>query len=366
MTTSSNAAHSLVAEEIVTSYSVLQQFFPFVGESAWSANVRSQLVALATTSNVVAIVGDIGTGKTTIAQHLHWQSERNAEPFVNIDLRQYPHENVITKLFGGVRNGFLGEESREVGAIERAGKGMCVVSGFESLPAVLQERCLSWLIDGRYQPVGTDAKQMSSSRIVLEVRSRDHTLQRGVTLIPSVLELLSDRVVEVYGMSRRKDDVLPLAEHFKNRYIAEWGLSSEEFSPEVVKFLKRVNWLAGVRSIQTAIAKSLCEAQGEPLAIKHFPPALLGRADMAGASGIEGAALEVLVEEKLQHFFSRLGDFEVKGLYETVVDRVEKPLFLLTMLHAAGNQLRAARMLGLNRNTLRSRLKKYGLLDSKG
>lgn len=302
---------------------------PLVGESAWALAVRAQIPLLARSSGLLAVVGEPGTGKTLLARHLHAHSPQAAASCVLVDLRGLSYEKIPEALFDGVR------------------RGTCILQGVETLPAALQERCL---------------QVRSQAQVILEVRGREGALHRGTTLIPAILDLLGHRILYTAPMSQRREDVLPIAEYYLHRYATEWGRPTPTLDKESVRLLRRAHFTDHVRGVIVAVAHALHEAGPQPLAVHHFPPALQGRSELVTEAGVDALALEELVEQKLARFFARLGAYDVRDIYETVISRVERPLFRLVLAQAQGNQVRAARTLGINRNTLRARLRKFGLL----
>lgn len=302
---------------------------PLVGESAWALAARAQIPLLAQSSGLLAVVGEPGTGKTLLARLLHAHSPRATEPCMLVDLRGMSHEKIPEVLFDDMR------------------RGTCILQGVETLPAVLQERCLQV----RYR-----------AQVILEVRGREGALHRGMTIIPAILDLVGHRILHTAPMSQRREDVLPIAEHYLRRYAQEWGRPIPVLDKDSVRLLRRAHFADHVRGVIAAVAHALHEAGTQPLAAQHFPPAMQGRNEIVTEAGVDALALEELVEQKLARFFTRLGTYDVRDVYETVISRVERPLFRLVLAQAQGNQVRAARTLGINRNTLRTRLRKFGLL----
>lgn len=334
---------------------------PLIGESAWAQSARSWLAAHAH-ARVIGVVGDVGTGKTLLARHWHHQHAPSDAPCEVIDLRGFPAEVIETELFGYVASGFFSRHEVVPGRVTLAGSGTCIIQGFETLPAATQERCLPWLLEGTVHPVRSDESIRSVARVVLEIRARGWSAQkRGATFIRPVADLLESAVCDMEPLQKRRDDIVPLAEYYLQRYAEEWGWPRARFSHEVIRVFKRASWQENVRGLVVAVASAVHEAQGGEILVKHLPPGLLGRPAAVATTGMDAIALEDLVTEKLSRFFAKLGRYDVQDLYETVIEKVERPLLRLVLTHVDGNQVRAARLLGINRNTLRTRLKKLGV-----
>lgn len=340
-----------------------EQMQPLIGESAWAQGIWSAIEEQAEARHVTTVVGPSGAGKSLVAKYIHWSSDQAANPVVAVDLRRLPHEVVESELFGYARGGFFSRREVEPGVVSNAGSGTCIIRGLDMLPAATQERCLPWLLEGHIQPAGSDTSVQSHARIILEVQASDLLRQRDTTFIPPVYKLIEQNMIFVESLQKRKQDVLPIALHYLSRYSQEWALPARRIDAAAERLLKRAQWRDNVRGVMSAMSHAVRESCDDVLEVKHFPAVLAGRSDVVADVGLDAAAIEDLVEQKLEQFFARLGSYEVRDLYATILSKIERPLFRLVLKQTAGNQVRAARILGLNRNTLRTRLKKLGLTD---
>ncbi len=341
--------------------SLVHPLIPLIGDSRELASIRAWFHADAARARVVGIIGEAGTGKTLVARHWHHHTGHADAPCEVIDLRGLPAEVIETELFGYLSAGFFSRREVAPGRIVPLGSGTAIIQGFETLPATIQERCLPWLIEGQIRPVGIHEPVQTTARVVIEVRGRTFSPKRNTHLIRPICELLEPVACEIESLHKRREDVLPIAEYYLHRYADEWGFPRAHFAHDVVKLLKRAPWPENVRSVIVAVASAIHEARGEEIFAKHLPPSVLGRPTDVMASGIDAISLEDIVMDKLERFFSRLGKYDVQDMYDTVMEKVERPLFKLVLSQVEGNQVRAARMLGINRNTLRARLKKLGI-----
>lgn len=334
---------------------------PLIGDSKWHRELLQRLDLLAHDARPVAIVGAAGVGKTLTAKHLHWRSAAATAPCECIDLRRFPAEIVETELFGYARGGFFQRSGHVPGLIAGIGEGTCILQGIEQLPAEVQERFIPWFTEQSATPVGTDTAEHLPARIVVELRLPTFPRPKESPVIPALYDILRQSVVEVAPLAERRDDIQPIAEYYLTTYAATWGLPSRRFSQEAGRLLRRGAWRENVRGLISAIAGTVMGVSAETVEAHHLPPWIAGRVTEVTSLGLEGVALEELVAQKLTTFFERLGRYEVHDVYDTVMQKVERPLLRLVMERTGGNQLRAARILGINRNTLRARLKELGL-----
>lgn len=306
----------------------------WIGQSSPVRQTLSVAYKLAACGGVLAIVGEPGAGKTLLAQHLHAFSPRAAGELVSAELRGTvaPAEALLAASRGSDRTILLG--------------------GVGALPITEQARLLSWL------PNDTEA---GGTLVIMELRMHDQTRWIRSAWHPVLAERVQRRVIAVPSLAERRDDIALLADYYLAHYAAQWGRVRPTLSESARRLLTKAQYRDNVRTLAQAVAQALLAHEVSVLEPAHFPPALAGRAEAAAELGIEGIALEEVVAQKLEQFFGRLGKYEVRDLYDTVLGKVERPLFRLVMEQTAGNQLRAARILGLNRNTLRTRLRKLGI-----
>jgi two-component system, NtrC family, nitrogen regulation response regulator GlnG len=311
----------------------------------------------------LGLVGEAGTGKTHLARQCHLLSHRRTAPFERIDLRRMPGELVESELFGFVRSTILSRHGPELvpGALQRAARGTCLIEGIDTIPLATQETLLCAMTEGEVVPVGSHDRVPHHARVIIEVRGRELSHRRGTVVIAPLRELLCRALLSVESLSRRRDDMLPLAEHFLTTYAAQWGMPCPELHHNTLRRMKRAHWPDNIRSLAAAMATALMTSQGKTIVVHHLPPQLFGRPEEAAEAGIAASALDEVVLEKLQQFFTRLGEHEVRDLYSTVMAKVERPLIALVLESTQWNQVKAARMLGINRNTLRARIAKLGL-----
>ncbi len=334
---------------------------PFIGESSWCAHVRSRLPIWSRNSSLVALIGDTGAGKSLLARHIHVHSSRGSSELVDIDLRKINANTVLPFLFGKVESTGPGELRVLPGMVAAIGTGTCLLQGLECQPASIQEQCLEWLTTGKFSPVGASEQVHSASRLILEIHARELHRGRSATLISPILDLLQSRVIAVEPLSCRREDILPIATYYLKRTANEWGMRVPQISPAAKNLLVNASWQNNVHGLIKVVMESLGNDPGEQICPSHLPAVLAGRLEAVVDLALESTSLEEIVSHKLQDFFNRLGNYEVNDLFATVISKVERPLFSLVLNRAKGNQVKAARWLGMNRNTLRSRIKRYKL-----
>jgi two-component system nitrogen regulation response regulator GlnG len=201
---------------------------------------------------------------------------------------------------------------------------------------------------GGTEPIKTDVRVLAATHQNLEKAVRDKRFREDLFYRLNVIQ------INIPPLRKRKDDILQLAEYFMEKYQAS-GVKKKVLTPETIKILRAYDWPGNVRELENAVQRAITLSQGD----KIFPDALPPQIFKPG----QGAHLsfENFLEEKLADLVERMGGLERGDIYAMVLQRVEKPLITLVLKKTDGNQVRAASLLGINRNTLRKKIKELGV-----
>ena len=328
-----------------------------VGNTPAMREIYKTIGRVAESDATVLIHGESGTGKELVARAIHYHSKRAGRPFVAVNSAAIPSELLESELFGHEKGAFTGAIGRKIGKFEAAANGTVFLDeiGDMSLPLqgkllrVLQEREFERL--GGTEPVKTDARVLAATHQNLEKAVREKRFREDLFYRLNVIQ------INLPPLRKRKDDIVPLAEFFMRKYPA--GETKKKLlTPETLKVLRAYDWPGNVRELENAIQRAVTLSQGD----KIFPDALPPRIFKPG----HGAHLsfENFLEEKLAELVERMGGLDRGDLYSMVLQRVEKPLITLVLKKTEGNQVRAASLLGINRNTLRKKIKELGIKGS--
>ncbi len=337
---------------------ITEEFLPVVAESRAMQEAMRQIQAEEGCDIPLVIVGEQGSGKQFLTRLLHSRGDFALGPFVTVDLSRMAIEAVDQILLGYWHKPLFGRAELVPGMIKEASGGTLVIRGFENLPWTLQRLLVPALVDKTYQPLGVDDVLPVQCRIVLNFSVPVFPRSSEKVLEPQIWEVLKDRVLQVPALQNRRDDIIPLSEQLLDRYAHEWNQPARELSAAAQKMLRRYRWPGNVEELQWALASAMTSTAQQVLDVSHFPPQL---ATMGEAPSVENIALEDFIEQKLAQFLERVGNYDVSDLFEAIETQMERPLVKLVLQHAHGNQIKAAHILGINRNTLRTKLRKYGL-----
>jgi two-component system, NtrC family, nitrogen regulation response regulator GlnG len=346
---------------------------PLVGRSQAMQDVYRSLARLMQTDLTVMITGESGTGKELVARALHDYGKRKSGPFVAINMAAIPRDLIESELFGHEKGAFTGANARSVGRFEQAEGGTLFLDEIGDMPMEAQTRLLRVLQQGEYTTVGgrtpikTDVRIIAATnkelRFAIQQGSFREDLFFRLNVVPLRLPPLRERV----------DDIPDLVRHFFAQGIAD-GLPTKHLEGPALERLKRYPWPGNIRELenlvrrlaalypQETITEALIEtelglnASLSTLPAPGSPPG--GRAGGLAANESFSSGMERQIAELFRSFGA---DPPPIGLYHRVLRELEAPLIAATLATTRGNQIKAAELLGLNRNTLRKKIRDLDL-----
>ena len=346
-----------LAREVVELRTGIQEVWEFgalVGKSPRMQEVYKTIGRIAGTDVTVLLLGESGTGKEVVARAIHHYSRRAGKPFVAVSCAAIPPTLLEAELFGHERGAFTDAHQRRLGRFELAHGGTLYLDevgdmGPELQPKllrVLQERELERV--GGSEPIRVDARVVAATNRDLEALIREGRFREDLYYRLNVVSLTLPPLRE------RREDVPFLVDHFLAKYAAELG--ERALSADALDRLSAYVWPGNVRELENVIQHAMVMAGAGVILPEHLPIA----PGPAGPAVREGT-LEALIHQKLEECVRGLGVRESANLYELVLGLVERPLLMAVLRETGGNQLRAAALLGINRNTLRKKLRTLGL-----
>jgi len=334
---------------------------PLIGRSPAMQTVYRTIARVVANDLTVLILGESGTGKELVARAIHDLGPRAKRPFVPVNMAAIPRELIESELFGHERGAFTGAAQRNAGRFEQAHGGTLFLDEIGDMPMDAQTRLLRVLQEGEFTAVGgaraikADVRVLAAThkdleRLVAEGAFREDLYYR-LNVVPIRLPALRQRI----------EDVGELARHFLDRAAAD-GLPRKTLGEEAVARLMRHAWPGNVRELENLMRRLAALVREERIGVAAIDAQIGGgsQADVMAAEGGEG--LSAAIERHLAVYFEGFGRMlPPDGLYDRVLAEIEPPLLRYALAAAKGNQLRAARLLGINRNTLRKKLTEHGI-----
>jgi DNA-binding NtrC family response regulator len=295
----------------------------------------------ATPSSSALLLGESGVGKEVVASYIHEASERRRGPFVRVNLAAVPESMIEAELFGSLRGAFTDAKRDRAGHFASADRGTLLLDEICEFRPELQPKLLRVLEERRFFPVGSDRERRTDVR-VLAATNRDpaEMIARGL-LREDLYYRLATVVIRIPPLRERRDDILPLANHFLHRFRAELGRPRASFSPEAEASLTAHGWPGNVRELRNVVERAMIVSAREAIGPKDLglPPP-----QSAGPPGATAAQPQPQAEDE-----------------PTRLDDVEKNHIVRVLARAGGSKTRAASMLGVSRSTLWEKLKRYGI-----
>jgi two-component system nitrogen regulation response regulator GlnG len=348
---------------------------PLVGRSPAMQEIFRSLARLMQTDLTVMISGESGTGKELVARALHDYGKRKTGPFVAINMAAIPRDLIESELFGHEKGAFTGANARSVGRFEQAEGGTLFLDEIGDMPMEAQTRLLRVLQQGEYTTVGGRTPIKTNVRIVAATNKElRYAIQQG-SFREDLFFRLNVVPLRLPPLRERTEDIPDLVRHFFQRGVAE-GLAPKSLDAGALDRLRRYPWPGNIRELenltrriaalypQDVITEQLIEAE---LGLAAPLQSLAGPAgpDLGGVSRETVAAQDQFVsglERHVAELFRSFGDsFPPVGLYHRVLRDLEIPLIAATLTVTRGNQIKAAEILGLNRNTLRKKIRDLDL-----
>ena len=351
---------------------------PIVGRSAAMQDIFRVLAMLMQTDLTVMISGESGTGKELVAKALHDYGKRKKGPFVAINMAAIPRDLIESELFGHEKGAFTGAAARSVGRFEQAEGGTLFLDEIGDMPMEAQTRLLRVLQQGEYTTVGGRTAIKTNVRIVAATnKDLRFSIQQG-TFREDLFFRLNVVPIRLPPLRERPEDIPDLVRAFFQRNASE-GLPVKTFEPAAMERLGRYSWPGNVRELenltrrlaalypQDVIGEALVETELSAGALPPFPPPAAsedGRKRVAPTGAHSGDGFDAAMERAIADLFRAFGGASPEaGLYHRVLHDLEAPLIAATLTWTRGNQIKAAEILGLNRNTLRKKIRELKLRE---
>ena len=330
-----------------------------IGEAPAMQEVFRAIGRLSQSNISVLINGDSGTGKELVARALHDYGKRKGGSFVAINMAAIPRELIESELFGHEKGAFTGAQTRVVGRFEQAAGGTLFLDEIGDMPTDAQTRLLRVLQEGEFTTVGGRTPIKSNVRIIAATHHDLKQLIRNGTFREDLFYRLNVVPIRLPPLRERTEDIPELVRVFLAR-AAEEGLSWKIIDNDAMDRLKNHSWPGNVRELENLIKRLAALYSHEVISFEDIDGELSEAAPEPADDDEKG--LSKTVEQHLATYFSaHAGGLPAAGLYQRVLREVERPLITLTLQATKGNQIRAAEVLGLNRNTLRKKIRELNI-----
>ncbi|HVC62271.1 MAG TPA: nitrogen regulation protein NR(I) [Acetobacteraceae bacterium] len=333
---------------------------PLIGRSPAMQEVYRTIARLSIADLTVMINGESGTGKELVARALHDYGKRRNGPFVAINMAAIPRELIESELFGHERGAFTGATNRSQGRFEQANGGTLFLDEIGDMPPEAQTRLLRVLQEGEFTSVGGRQPIKANVRIIAAThRDLRNSIRQGL-FREDLFYRLNVVPIRLPALRERAEDIPLLARHFLER-ARDDGLPLKSLDMAAVDKLKQHNWPGNVRELENLMRRLAALCPNDLVGVDSVAAELADAAppsSQAAAPGTPPDTLATAVERHIREFLAAHDDgMTASDIYDRVIAEVERPLIRLTLAATRGNQIKAASMLGLNRNTLRKKIR---------
>ena len=331
---------------------------PLIGRSMAMQDVYRVMARLMQTDLTVIVTGESGTGKELVARALHDYGKRRAGPFVALNMAAIPRDLIESELFGHEKGAFTGAASRTTGKFEQAEGGTLFLDEIGDMPMEAQTRLLRVLQEGEFARVGGMTPVQANVRIVAATH-RDLRLHIEQGLFREDLYYRLNVVpVRLPALRERTEDIGDLVRHFLAATEND-GLPAKQVEAAAIERLKQHNWPGNVRELENLVRR-LAALYSDDTITATMLEAELAETGVRDVGSSSAGKLSDHTESYLSDYFGGFGDqLPPPGLYNRVLAQVEVPLINAALAATAGNQMKAAELLGINRNTLRKKIRDH-------
>jgi two-component system nitrogen regulation response regulator GlnG len=342
--------------ELAPSPSSDEDQLPLIGRSGAMQEVYRSLARLMDTDLTVLITGHSGTGKELAARALHDYGKRKNFPFIAINMAAIPRELIESELFGHEKGSFTGAVSQSLGRFKQAEGGTLFLDEIGDMPPEAQTRLLRVLQEGEYTTVGGRVPIKSNVRIVAATHRDLTQLIRQGMFREDLYYRLNVVPIRMPPLKERREDIPELVKHFLAKSLGE-GLPWKIIDKAALEQLKVYDWPGNVRELENVVRRLAALYSQETIGVDVIE-AELSDAHVQIEEHNTNIGLADAVDLHVRNYFLKYEKAFPSGrFYEEILKEVERPLISNVLLFTRGNQLKAAKILGLNRNTLRKKIR---------
>jgi two-component system nitrogen regulation response regulator GlnG len=319
-----------------------------IGRSAAMVEVYKEIGRVARTEMTVLLMGESGTGKELVARAIHGNSARSRGAFITVNMAAIPKDLIESELYGHEKGSFTGAVERRPGKFELASGGTLFLDEIGEMPIELQAKLLRVLQErevdrvGGSRPLPVDVRIVAATNADLARSVEDGRFRRDLYYRLAVVP------IRLPPLREREGDVVLLARHYVAKYGEQLRGRPVSLAKDTEPLLLAHAWPGNVRELQNVVQRALLKLAGPRLGAKDLTGLLpTGAGTERGISGLVDSMLDSPAPEG--------------GRYQAVLAAVEAPLIAAALTRTKGNQLRAAELLGMNRNTLRERMRVLGM-----
>ena len=326
-----------------------------VGRSPAMQDLYKSIARLSQNDLTVMIYGESGTGKELVAKALHKYSARSEKPFIALNMAAIPNDLIESELFGHEKGSFTGAHQKSDGKFKLAEKGTLFLDEIGDMPIDAQTRLLRVLQEGEFTPIGGKEKIQADTRIIAATHKNLSNLIEKGEFREDLFYRLNVVPISIPPLRERKEDIPELVNHFLDK-AKELKLEPKKFNTESFQILEKYQWPGNVRELENFILKLCALYTDENIMNDDLAEEILNLQKLDQQMLDTDNQFSKILENYLSRNINKINKEYQGDVYNYFVTELEKVLLLEVLKNKNGNQLKAAELLGLNRNTLRKKI----------
>jgi len=328
-----------------------------VGRSKTMQAVYKTIGQIAEKDVAVLLTGESGTGKELAAKAIYHHSRRKEKPFLTINCAAIPEQLFESELFGYEPGAFTGAHQTKIGKIERANGGTCFLDEIGDMSMALQAKLLRVLQEREIERLGGRDTIKVDVRIIAAT-NKDLSLAVPEGMFREDLYWrLKVIAIDLPPLRKRTEDIPELVEYFITRFGAEYNKPIRHVSDGVLHHFKTYSWPGNIRELENCLRRAVILCAGDVIMEEHIE--LLDKQKEHRAQALNREQVMNRLKDKIQNILPEITQISKEGIHANIIETVEETIILKVLEECGNNQVKAAGMLGISRNTLRHRLKKY-------
>ena len=326
-----------------------------VGRSPAMQDLYKSIARLSQNDLTVMIYGESGTGKELVAKALHKYSTRSEKPFIALNMAAIPNDLIESELFGHEKGSFTGAHQKSDGKFKLAEKGTLFLDEIGDMPIDAQTRLLRVLQEGEFTPIGGKEKIQADTRIIAATHKNLSNLIEKGEFREDLFYRLNVVPISIPPLRERKEDIPELVNHFLDK-AKDLQLEPKKFTNESFQILEKYQWPGNVRELENFILKLCALYTDENIMNDDLAEEILNLQKLDQQMLDSDNQFSKILENYLSRNINKINKEYQGDVYNYFVTELEKVLLLEVLKNKNGNQLKAAELLGLNRNTLRKKI----------
>ena len=333
-----------------------------VGRSGPMQQVFKLIGQLAASDATALITGESGTGKELVARAIYHHSNRSQQPFLAVNCAAIPEQLLESELFGHERGAFTGATLQRIGKFEQCNRGTLFLDEIGDMTPATQTKILRVLQSGAFERVGSNTPIQVDVRIIAATNKPLEQAVAARHFREDLFYRLNVVRIHLPALRERREDIALLVNYFLNKFAKDQRRSPKPAAPGVIQALEKYHWPGNVRELENIIRRALVVAKGDAVLVSDLPSEIGGQTSPAAvASLLSGVPVGQEGLGEIEALARHLFQWAKREPKLKIIPAVERELVIQALKETNGNQVHAAKILGITRATLRKRVEKFGI-----